>query len=155
MSVAIESSVGGNHTGMKNKSLIFETVIVGEELGPVEHPLSKETVQEFANAVDDRCRWYTCESPFGPAIAPPTFVCGDYVRLIESTYDSAGPGWLHAKQESQFRNPAAVGTIIRVEGRIVDKYIRRGRKYIVLDYICASKEGLEVSRHRSTLVALE
>lgn len=140
---------------MNNKSLTFESVRVGQELGPVEYPLRKQTAQEFADAVDDHCHWYTCGSPFGPAIAPPTFVCGDYVRLIESTYDSAGHGWLHAKQESQFRNPAVVGTIIRVKGRITDKYIRRGRKYIVLDYVCASKEGLEVSRHRSTLVALE
>ena len=140
---------------MDNKSLTFETVIVGDELGPVEYHITKKAVQEFANAVDDRRRWYTCESPFGPAIASPTFVCGDYIRLIESTYDSAGPGWLHAKQESQFRNPAVAGTIIRVEGRIVDKYIRRGRKYIVLEYICSVREGLEVSRHRSTLVALE
>lgn len=140
--------------GMDKKELAYEAVVVGEQLGPVEYHPTTESVQRFVDAVDDCCPWYTKESPFGAPIVPPTLVCGEYVRLIMSRYSSEGPGWLHAKQESQFTGPAMLGERMKVTGSVADKYVRRGREYIVLESVCVDEGGRQISHHRSTLVGV-
>ena len=54
------------------------------------------------------------------------------VYLIEAlAARGSPPGGIHAKQSFHFARPIVVGDRLRTQARIVDKYIRKDRPYVV------------------------
>ena len=49
-------------------------------------------------------------------------------------------------------NPARVGTTIKVYGTLVDKYLRRGREYLVMECRSVDEDGIEICRDRRTII---
>jgi hypothetical protein len=66
------------------------------------------------------------------------------VRITE------GDPSMQAKMETEFLRPAYVGTTFTELGRLVDKYVRRGRRYLVTEGRFLDEEGQEVQRYRLT-----
>jgi hypothetical protein len=48
-----------------------------------------------------------------------------------------------------------VGSRIYVRGKIVDKYVKRGRNYVVADYETVDEDGEVLMRSRETSVYVE
>lgn len=61
------------------------------------------------------------------------------------------PGYLHAKHEYEMLNPARPGKKIKVTGRIVDKYVKRGREYVTVEALSVDEDGTPLLRARGTL----
>ena len=128
------------------KELRWDDIEVGEEVGPLEYEISEELIDKFAKAIDDYDDWYMKDSPFGGRIAHPTFSATDYVDLM---FLKRTPimSWVHAKQSIELINPAKLGSKVTVTGKIVDKYIKRGRRYIELVYVAIDQDGQEITRN--------
>jgi hypothetical protein len=61
-----------------------------------------------------------------------------------------GESSLHAKMDVEFLRPAFVGALYREEGRLAEKYARRGRRYLVTEGRFMDEDGNEVLRYRHT-----
>jgi hypothetical protein len=72
------------------------------------------------------------------------------VRLLKTKYVTAGN--VHTRHETQFRNPARLGKKIRISGKLVDKYLKRGREYLVVECRSVDEDGVEICRDRRTII---
>ena len=87
-------------------------------------------------------------SRFGGRIVHPTYFSTDYFDLILLKWGRLSG--LHAKHSIELINPARVGSKVRVTGKVVDKYVKRGRKYFELVYQVIDQDGREIVRNKYT-----
>ena len=55
-------------------------------------------------------------------------------------------GHIHAWSDTDALNPVFVGSGIRLEGKIVDKFIKRGRGYFRMECRAVDQDGRELCR---------
>lgn len=55
-------------------------------------------------------------------------------------------GALHARQDIEFISPCRVGKKIRMTGRLVNIYQKRGMNYYVWDIMAVDEDGKEIVR---------
>jgi len=120
------------------KTLSYEKVTVGEEFRSDDFLIKPEDVDTHAYAVDDHHPWYFEDSPFGGKIAPPTLMANQALLMRHSRY--IVPAGLHAKMQFEFLEPLRAGMRVRTHGRIVDKYERRDRHYMVTQFETRDEE---------------
>lgn len=137
---------------MKLKEFNYEHLEVGEDLGTRIFEITDHMIKEYARAIESQHDWYFRDSPFGGRIAPPTLLDNECLRMLDLRY--ARFGSIHAKQSWRFLKPQLVGTRVHVNVRIVDKFIKRGKGYFVMeltakddsgDIVCAGKHTSVVS----------
>lgn len=117
----------------------WDMVALGDELSRDLH-LSPELVILYADGVEDFNPWYEGwrmnswhipgESPFGGAIVPPLLV-SHFVLSVQ--FDHTKPfaiGSIHTYHDSQILEPIPVGATVRITTRAVDKFEKRGRRYV-------------------------
>jgi len=110
--------------------------------------VTPEDVEAYAFAVDDHHEWFFEGSPFGGPIAHPTILANQALALRHSKYIvRAG---LHAKMEFEFLEPIRPGMRARSRGTVVDKYERRGKPYMVTEYVTEAEDGTVLVRGRFT-----
>lgn len=121
------------------KELTYEALQVGEEFVSDDHLVTPEEVETYAFAVDDHHPWFSGDSPFGGPVAHPTLMANQALRLRHRRYIvRAG---LHAKMEFQFLEPIRPGMRVRSRGRVIDKYERRGKPYMVTEFVTQDEDG--------------
>lgn len=117
----------------------WDMVTVGDELSRELH-LTPELVILYADAVEDYNPWYEAwlmntwrkagESPFGGAVVPPLLV-SHFVLSVQ--FDHTKPfaaGSIHTFHDSRIVAPIPVGATVRIHTRAVDKFVKRGRRYV-------------------------
>lgn len=141
------------HRSLNPKPLIWETIELGEELGPVEGVVSDFQVKSFAYAVDDYGAWYLDNSPFGYRIGHPTLLSVDVVRLYHLVYEVRPPMYqsgLHARNEIELLRPVPLGQKVILRGRYTEKYQKRGHDYVVLSGEVVDEAGQPFIRVRAS-----
>ena len=114
------------------RTISYEAVQVGEEFMSDDFLIKPEDVDTFAYAVDDHNPWYFEDSPFGGPVVHPTLLGNQALLMRHSKY--IVPAGLHAKMQFEFLEPLRVGMRVRSYGRVLDKYERRGRHYMVTQF---------------------
>jgi len=72
-------------------------------------------------------------------VAHPTLMANQALSLRHSKYIvHAG---LHAKMEFNFLEPVRPGMRVQTRGRVIDKYERRGKPYMVTEYVTEDENG--------------
>ena len=117
----------------------WDMVEIGDVLSR-ELTITPELVILYADAVEDYTPWYEGwkmntwriegRSPFGPAIVPPMLV-SHFVLSVQ--FDHTKPfavGSIHTFHDSQILAPIPVGATVRITARAIDKYEKRGRRYV-------------------------
>ena len=130
------------------RKLTYELLQVGEEFVSDTFLVTPEEVETYAAAVDDHHPWFVEDSPFGGPIAHPTLLANQALRLRHSRY--VVPAGLHAKMEFEFLEPIRTGVRARSRGRVVDKYERRGKPYMVTEFVTEDEKGTPLVRGRFT-----
>ena len=129
-------------------TLTYERLKVGEEFVSNDQVVTPEDIETYAFAVDDHHPWFLEDSPFGGAIAHPTLLANQALRMRHNTY--VVPAGLHAKMEFEFLEPIRPGMRVRSRGRVIDKYERRGKPYMVTEYVTEDEHGRVLVRGRFT-----
>jgi len=111
------------------KEINYEAVTVGEEFMSDDFLIKPEDVETFAFAVDDHDPWYFEDSPLGGKIAHPVLMGNQALFMRHNKYII--PAGLHAKMQYEFVEPIRVGMRVRSRGKVIDKYEKRGRHYMV------------------------
>jgi len=130
------------------RELKYDALQVGETFVSDTKLVTPEDVEAYAFAVDGHHEWFIEGSPFGGPIAHPTILANQALALRHSKYIvRAG---LHAKMEFEFLEPIRPGMRARSRGRVVEKYERRGRPYMVTEYVTEDEHGTVLVRGRFT-----
>ncbi|MCH8994305.1 MAG: MaoC family dehydratase N-terminal domain-containing protein [Chloroflexi bacterium] len=124
-------------------------ITVGLDVGAHEYEIAPELVRDYAAALDDQHPWYTGDSPFGGPVAPALILHSEVYRF-GGWYLANLYGNLHARQEWDLFAPIAVGERVTTHSTIIDRYIKRGRDYVVNEVqILGSASGRLLSRGRT------
>lgn len=128
------------------KKLTYDALQVGEEFVSNDHLVTPEDIDAYAFAVDDHHPWFFGDSPFGGPIAHPTLLANQALMMRHSRYIvHAG---LHARMEFEFLEPIRPGVRARSRGKVVDKYERRGKPYMVTEFVTEAEDGTVLVRGR-------
>lgn len=130
------------------KKFIYENIQIGEELGKKEVLITEDLIQTCAHAIQSNHPWYFEGSPFGSRIAPPTIFDNDTLRMLDENYERFGS--IHTKQAWEFKNPARLGKKVTLHVRVVDKYLKRERPWIIMELTAIDEDGIEICRGRHT-----
>lgn len=128
----------------------FEAVVLREEIGPLRLVADEHAIKSFAFAVDDYTAEYFADaSALGPRLAPSMMVAKELVTLFLTRYDPNALVGLHAREEIWLEAPVFTGAQLTLTGRYVDKYVKRGKGYVVLESEARDEQGRVVVRQRS------
>ena len=134
------------------KEINYEAVTVGEEFMSDDFLIKPEDVETFAFAVDDHDSWYfedSPDSPFGGKIAHPVLMGNQALLMRHGKY--IVPAGLHAKMQYEFVEPFRAGMRVRTRGKVIDKYEKRGRHYMVTEFATRDEEtGTVLTRGQFT-----
>jgi acyl dehydratase len=133
----------------EKQPMVFANMSVGEEYTD-EYILTPELARDYATGIEDPNPWYLEHSPFGGPVANPILIVAQHVRLFKTRYATAGH--VHTRHQTQFLNPARIGKKITLSGKLVDKYIKRGREYLVVECRSVDEDGVEICRDRRTII---
>lgn len=125
-----------------------EQVYVGRYMGARELEVTPEVVAHYQRAVGDHNPWYSGPSPFGGPVAPALILHSEVYRY-RGWYLPNIYGNLHAKQEWELFHPIMVGDRVTTRSLIVDRYIKRGREYVVNEVTCFGPDGRILHRGRT------
>lgn len=138
----------------------WDEIIPGELRGTVPVTLTTEVIRKFAVGIGDPHPLYTDESyarsgPFGGIIAPPTihimlmFACTDEKDWMRS------PGTINASQSWFYNVPARPGDTIRMVGKCLDRYIKKGRLFAIHENVYTNQKDEVVCSGRGWTIRPE
>jgi acyl dehydratase len=123
-------------------------IFVGRDYGAHELTIDPGLVQHFAEGTGDHNRWYFGPSPFGGPVAPALILHSEVYRY-GGWYLKNIFGNLHAKQEWDLFHPMMVGDHVTTRSLISDRYVKRGRDYVVNEVTCFGPDGRLLMRGRT------
>ncbi len=128
----------------------WEALPIGLQMGPLEIVLDNKTVKERTELV----QWENREPLDKLGFAPPGITIANHALMKFTAWpDLRASIW--AKSEHEFLRPMKVGNRIYIRGKIVDKYVKRNRNYVVADYETVDEDGEVLMRSRETAVYVE
>ncbi len=116
--------------------LVYANLQIGEELGSYEYVLTQEMVDEYRKSVDD------------PEGVFPTIAVKHDATALGMAYED-NTGGVNAGNEIELHNPPIPGKVIRVTGRIHDKYTRRDKPYLVIEATATDEDGRLIEKMRT------
>ncbi len=124
---------------------------VGEELEPYEFHVSPELNRRYLDAVEDHHPRYVEGGGDGvPLVHPSLFLNQSNPTRSPSHILPDGVAAIHAKDEVEFLAPGRVGKTFRVHWKVLDKYLKRGREYRVIDCVVVDEDGVTILRKKLT-----
>lgn len=133
-----------------SEELTFEDRPVGLDMGMMEVTLDK-------NSVNDRLElvlWEDKESLDKLNIAPPGMGIVQHAMMQFVKFpDMKASIW--AKSEHEFLKPMKIGSKIFIRGKIVDNYVKRGRKYTLTEFETVDEAGEVLLRSWETGTRIE
>ncbi|HSP55151.1 MAG TPA: hypothetical protein VLS25_06135 [Dehalococcoidia bacterium] len=131
----------------KRADLAFHELPIGTDLGSIEYELSERLVDRHLRA--------THQTPYPASgderYAPVSILASDGIRLAEERFDIGES--VHAGQRLEIVNLPIVGTRVKVAGRVVDKFEKGGRFFVVMDLTSTDDRGRLLANGRMTGVA--
>jgi len=114
---------------------VWQSIQIGEDLGSLDYEMTAQMIADYRRVVDN------------PLAAYPTVAARHPANLFYRKYakEMRVP---NTGQESQYFNPPIAGKRICVTAKIVDKYIRREKAFLVIEATAIDEDGrlIEISR---------
>lgn len=114
---------------------VWESIPIGDDLGSLDYVLTEQMVADYRRVVDN------------PTAAYPTVAARHPANLFYRKYAKVMrvPNMGH---DSEYFNPPVAGKRITITGRIADKYIRRGKTYIIVEATAVDEDGRLIERSK-------
>jgi acyl dehydratase len=141
---------------MAKKVLVYDELEVGQKFKPSTYTLTKETIKKYAEAVEDCNPIYLDEtqardSVFKGLIGHPTTAAIYSLNSI-MTEGEMPPGGIHAKQSFEFHAPVRPGDSLTTTATVVEKYIKREKKYVVFETTTVNQKGEKIVTGKMTAI---
>lgn len=122
---------------------------VGKYLGRHEYVADEAAVAHYTAGTRDANPWYSGPSPLGGPVAPALLLHSEqYAFRMRDWYLPKLFGNLHIKQEWDLFRAAPLGEKLWTHGMIVDRYIRRDRDVILMEFSIFNEGDVMVARGR-------
>jgi hypothetical protein len=108
---------------------------------PLAFVVDREVVDSFLAATGDQSGLY--DGPDGARRAPSMIASVYLIELLKAR--RSPPGGIHAKQTIRLHRPVMVGERLSIQARVVDKYVRKERPYMVAQFEARGSDGGLVS----------
>jgi acyl dehydratase len=134
----------------------WDALEIGTETGRFAMTVTDEMIDEYLASMDNDHPWFTGhDTPFGERLAPPDLVPKLAMTALfqEFVQRDIGPN-IRAKQSFEFLAPVHPGTKVRAVGRLIEKYERRGKRFITLEALFTDERGTPLVRDRRTQMVL-
>jgi hypothetical protein len=128
----------------------FEALPIGFDLGEWEVLLDEKTVKDQA----DLMQWQAREVMDKLHFAPPGTTIEKHPRMQFAKFTSLRSA-IWAKSEHEFLKPLKIGGKVTIRGRVVDKYVKRGRFYRVCEFETFDEQGQLLMKSRETGIHVE
>lgn len=119
-------------------------------MGTVEMTLDEVTVGDRLELV----QWEAGELLAKYHIAPPGMSIVQHARMKFATLPDLRVS-IWTKSEHEFLKPMKLGSKIFIRGKIVEKYVKRGRNYLVSELETVDETGEVLLRSRETGIYVE
>src|SRR5688572_20719134 len=115
-------------------SSILDEVTIGEKLDSFSYLVTQEMLDEYRAIVDN------------PRAAYPTVAGRHSLQAFTNRYTEGRV--MNAGTDSEYYNEVLPGKRIFVEAKIIDKYVRRSKPYIIVESRAVDEDGrlIEISR---------
>ena len=133
-----------------SEDLRFENIPLGFDLGTMEMVLDDDTVKDRVELV----QWKAMELIDKLHTAPPGVTIHLHPRMRFAKFTNLRAA-IWAKSEHEFLKPKKVGSKVFIKGRVIDKYIKRDKKYVVSEFETVDENGEVLLRSLETGVHLE
>lgn len=122
----------------------FDDVAVGDVFPaePLTFEVSRQVVDGFLAATGNESDLYA-----GGERRAPSMIASVYLINLLLARRSP-PGGIHAKQAIRFHRALEVGETVWIQGRVVEKFVRKERRYVVADFETRGGDGSLVSSGR-------
>ena len=130
------------------KAPVYDEIVIPEEFGPVDLLVDDLKVKRFAFTQDDHGDRYLRAGPHGPRVGHAGLLANDLLQLFTLNFAASQVVGLHTEEELWFDRPVLVGQRVRLAGRYVEKYERRGQGYVVMEADARDEDGRTLVRHR-------
>lgn len=139
---------------MNKREFLFDEIEVGHRFSPLTYPISEDLTRKYVDTVGDddplhRDPFYAQQMGYEGTVAPPT-IAALYVLKAYRTDSAPPPGGVHLRQRFKFYRPIHAGDILHVQARVMDKYVKKGRKFLVIESLAQNQAGEDVVWSEST-----
>jgi len=114
-------------------NVTYDELEVGQALGTVTEPVSAEMAGLLGGAIG--------EPGAQLAVAPPAVFPVLFLKALRRTLGGIPNGGVLAKYELEFGAPLKTGGEVEIEVSIADKYVRRERPYVVVQFLITGADG--------------
>lgn len=133
-----------------NQKALFESFQIGLDLGTWEITLDQEMLKERVRII----QWQDLELLDRFGFAPPGTTIELHPRMKFAKFPSLKAA-IWAKSEHEFFKPMMVGSKVFVHGKVVDRYMKRDKIYLVTEFETTDEKGEVLMISRETAVCLE
>ncbi|MFC1885806.1 hypothetical protein ACFLZM_01955 [Thermodesulfobacteriota bacterium] len=123
----------------------FNEIEIGMPLGVREIDVTKEAVDFYM----EKSLWDSENFAEQETFAPPGIFNSDHVRMLTAALGGAGDR-IWAKSNHQYIKPIRIGAKLKKTGNIADKYIKRGKQYLVYEVETRDENGNLIIKSRET-----
>ncbi len=117
----------------------YQDLQVGDRFPPepMDFVITPQTVAAFRSATRDMQN--VDQAPGAAGEAPSMLAAVYLVDLLKAR--QSPPGGIHAKQSFRFHRVLRVGEHLKLQGRVVEKFVRKGRPYVVSEFEARDSQG--------------
>jgi len=129
--------------------LLYEDLTIGKEFPVFEYSITTELVSAFVRATGDDNPLYKdetlCKGQGFQGVLAPSGLAGIFGRLSYLQHRRMPPGGVLARQDMEFYGPFYVGETLKVKARVVDRFTKNERRFVVIESEAESPEGRKVA----------
>ena len=122
----------------------FDHIEPGQEVGSISYVLDDNLVSRHLQA--------THQDPYPGPYAPVSLLAAEGVNLADRFYDISQS--VHAGQQLEVHALPRLGSTLTVSGRAVDKFVRRGRRYVQVATTTRDDAGVHIASGMTTGVVV-
>ena len=142
----------------QDKVVTWDELVVGTDQNTERFPftVTDEHIGRWMDCIGDRNPIYYDDAAgkaagLGGKIVPPSMAF--IVTQTAGRHAAARPpGGVHAKQSFEYFEPVHPGDVLITSTKIVEKYVKNERKYIVTEAVVTNQKGQKVLVGRSTSI---
>ncbi len=106
-------------------NVTYDEIEVGKQLGTITETVGEELASRLAGPIGE---------PVEAAVAPPAIFPVLFLKALRRSLGGIPNGGVLAKQEFEFGQALPVGAEVEIDTWVSDKYVRRERPYVVVEF---------------------
>jgi acyl dehydratase len=128
--------------------LTYDFFYVGQELPRYTHTVTEEEIDNFCKSFGEKNPVYldnrvARKAGFDGRIAPPMMVryYAHFQNLFKGFRETVPGHSIHVSGEYSFLHPVRPGDTIVTKGKVVDKYIKKDKKFLTFELTSINQDG--------------